>query len=109
MGSTCVAASFRIIEFDRQSVQTISSEFYNPYASRFVIEGVETVCSVFKTITATRNAVRPIQLSQRKALPDTPLLLDHDLYRAIGEVGLKATIIGSIETSFLQLDSSQAA
>jgi hypothetical protein len=30
------------------------------------IEGIESVRSVFKAITATRNAARPIQFSQRK-------------------------------------------
>src|SRR5260370_39078334 len=51
---------------------------------RFVIEGIESVRSVFKAITATRNAARPIQFSHRKALPEI----------AIGEIGLKATTIG---------------
>jgi len=51
---------------------------------RFVIEGIESVRSVFKAITPTRNAARPIQFSQRKALPEN----------AMGEIGLKATIIG---------------
>ena len=51
---------------------------------RFVIEGMENVRSVFKAITATRNAARPIQFSQRKARPEI----------AMGEIGLKATISG---------------
>jgi hypothetical protein len=51
---------------------------------RFVIEGIESVRSVFKTITAARNAARPIQPSQTKAVPDT----------AMGETGLKAATIG---------------
>jgi len=52
--------------------------------SRFVIKGIESVRFVFKTIAATRNAVRPTQLSQTKALP----------VAAMGETGLKAAIIG---------------
>src|SRR6266567_3113383 len=51
---------------------------------RFVIEGIESVRSVFKAITATRNAAKPIQFSQRKTLAET----------AMGEMGLKSTIIG---------------
>src|SRR5205807_6888961 len=51
---------------------------------RFVIEGIESTRSVFKAITATRNAARPIQFSQRKAHPEI----------AMGEIGLKARLSG---------------
>ena len=52
--------------------------------TRFVIEGIDSVRSVFRVILATRNAARPIQFNKRNALPDT----------AMGEMGLNATIIG---------------
>src|SRR4030095_13536710 len=48
------------------------------------MEGKESVRSVFKVITATTNAARPIQFNQRKAPPEI----------GMGEMGLKATIIG---------------
>src|SRR5206468_5869861 len=51
---------------------------------RFVIEGIESTRSVFKAITATRNAARPIQFSQRKARSEI----------AMGEIGLKARLSG---------------
>jgi len=51
---------------------------------RFVIEGIESTRSVFKAITATRDAARPIQFSQRKAHPEI----------AMGEIGLKARLSG---------------
>src|SRR5438094_7792669 len=44
----------------------------------------DSVRSVFNAITATRNAARPIQFIQRKALPEI----------AMGEIGLKATMSG---------------
>jgi len=47
------------------------------------MEGIESVRSVFKVITATTNAARPIQFNQRKARPEI----------GMGEMGLKATII----------------
>jgi hypothetical protein len=48
------------------------------------MDGIENVRSVFKAITATRNAASPIQFSQRKAPSEI----------GMGEMGLKATITG---------------
>jgi hypothetical protein len=48
------------------------------------MDGIENVRSVFKAITAVRNAASPIQFSQRKAPSEI----------GMGEMGLKATITG---------------
>src|SRR2546427_11189851 len=70
--------------FHRSQCSTARAYSDSRLGVRFVIESTESLGSVFNAITATRNAARPIQFSQRKTLPET----------AMGEMGLKSTIIG---------------
>src|SRR3989454_2440824 len=79
-GRLSVFASF----FHRLQCSTARVYSDSRLGVRFVIAGIESVRSVFKAITASRNAASPIQFSQRKTVPET----------AMGEMGVKATIIG---------------